>query len=83
MKFNVNDCVKVKLTERGRSILASKRVNMQFLTNLKLPFFDYKEDENGWSEWQLWDLMSIFGQYLYNGCDIPFEMNIIIIEKGE
>ena len=64
MKFNINNLVKVKLTDQGKRILGN--------IPLSLP----EEDESGWSEWQLWHLMSVFGNDIYNGCILPFEINI-------
>jgi hypothetical protein len=82
MKFNVNNYVKVRLTDEGRTIIKCKRYSNPLLKG----YLDYddtypKEDENGWSMWQMWDLMSMFGDYMYNGCRIPFETEIEIIEK--
>ena len=37
---------------------------------------ELKYDDEGYSEFQMWHLMSIFGSYLFNGCDIPFETTI-------
>jgi hypothetical protein len=68
MKFNVNNLVRVKLTDHGKKILQNDAINLP------------KEDKDGWSEWQLWGLMSNFGQYLYNGCELPFEINIEFFE---
>jgi len=73
MKINMNDKVKVKLSEKG-------------LRLLRLKFIDYPElfksytkvDENGYSEFQLWKLMSFFGEHIGNGCEIPFETDILI-----
>jgi len=63
--FNINCHVLVKLTPKGRKILCKG--------NITIP----KEDGE-WSEWQLWYLMSIFGQYIYLGCEPPFETLIKI-----
>ena len=66
MNFNVNDYVRVRLTQVGRDHLA----------RIKRPPPD--EDESGWSRWQLWDLMHVFGARCFNGCSIPFETSIEI-----
>lgn len=73
-KFNINNKVRVKLTDRGRKI--------HFDNFKELKLFQYsppKEDEDGWSEWQLWVLMQEFGKHLENGCNIPFETEIEFI----
>lgn len=71
MKFNVNNYVKVKLTKRGKEIMEEEGV-------MSKP----KPDAEGFSKFQMWELMQIFGNYVYNGCEIPFEMEIEIMESG-
>jgi hypothetical protein len=66
-QFNLNDDVKVKLTDHGRDLLAKKRRLTQ------------QPDEAGYTKFQLWELMNIFGEHLYNGCSIPFEFNRILL----
>lgn len=34
------------------------------------------EDSDGWSSWQLWNLMQELGPHIYIGCEIPFETTI-------
>ena len=65
-QFNLNDDVKVKLTDHGRDLLAKKRLTRQ-------------PDEAGYTKFQLWELMNIFGEHFYNGCSIPFEFNRILL----
>jgi hypothetical protein len=67
MFFNINDCVYVKLTPKGRNML-SQVDGLQPI----------EEDSEGWSKWQLWMLMHTFGEHLYNGCALPFEPTIKI-----
>jgi hypothetical protein len=64
--FNINDYVYVRLTDRGRTILMQQHQPAPV------------EDPDGYSRWQLWHLMSVFGQHVYNGCLVPFEMTIKI-----
>lgn len=87
MKFNINNYVRVKLNDRGKEILKREYEKMvadnprltQFesFKEFKLP----KEDEDGWSKWQLWSLMETFGGYISLGCVVPFETEIEIMEK--
>jgi hypothetical protein len=75
VKFNVNEKVKVRLTDTGR------RIHRKQWDELGITSFKYqppKEDARGWSEWQLWCLMREFGQHLNNGFDPPFETEIRI-----
>jgi len=79
MKFNINNNVRVKLTDKGREIHRKKYDNL-WNGYHSLPYIPVEEDENGWSTWQLWQLMSNFGDSMYNGCDLPFETEIEIME---
>jgi hypothetical protein len=74
MKFNINENVRVRLTESGRRILLE--------SGRSIP----REDLNGWSEWQLWVLMEAFGPHLHIGVlPTPFETEIelVIDEPGK
>ena len=83
MKFNINYNVKVRLTDRGRQILREeweKYCRPMFKPEDYIP---PKEDTEGWSTWQLWDLMQRFGQHFYlqnTPAQMPFETTIEIIE---
>jgi len=82
MKFNINDNVRVKLTDRGRFLL--EKEHYEFYEKYKLaerPYTSPKEDEEGWSTWQLWILMNHLGKYCTMGCEMPFETNIEIVDK--
>lgn len=84
VKFNINDHVKVKLTEKGRDIYYHRYDDWfgQFPNSDYVPIASYPEvDEDGYTEIQLWHLMEIFGPYLYNGCNVPFEDNNIYFDE--
>ena len=82
LKFNINEEVKVKLTARGREIWwAYTEANRPFDPTRAV--LQMKEDVEGWSTWQLWELMRIFGPHMFNGCIIPFEDNVIQIPIPE
>jgi hypothetical protein len=80
MRFNINDKVRVKLRESGRRIL--RRRHAELMQNLPAgsgwEYSDPKEDEDGWSEWQLWNLMQEFGPHIAMGFDPPFDTEIEI-----
>ena len=67
--FNVNHNVRVRLTDYGRKILAND------------PMGPYPYTEvDGWSTFQLWRLMELFGQYMFMGSPpVPFETEIMIV----
>jgi hypothetical protein len=74
--YNINSNVWVKLTPWGHELYKkfwSEALNGSSIENA-YPILH--TDEKGWTEFQMWDLMCIFGSYLYNGCKNPFETNI-------
>lgn len=86
--FNVNEHVRVRLTDLGRAELRRQREEL-------IAYYDAKgatgvramlasdpvpaEDAAGWSEWQLWQLMSSLGPLCGNGLPLAFETTIEII----
>lgn len=73
MKLNINDTVKVKLTPIGWEIY--RKHYTPFCTEGYIP---PKQDSRGYVEFQLWDLMHVFGPNMYLGCKVPFETSIEI-----
>jgi hypothetical protein len=81
--FNINYPVKVRLTEYGKE-LHQQRWEDFWRSIGRLDEFPYtppKEDENGYCEFQLWNLMQDFGAYCGMGREIPFDTVILIDEK--
>lgn len=66
IKINLNDFIKVKLTETGKEIFnhrfdeLNEKLKKEAYKNIPL-----EEDENGYTEFQLWDFMQIYGSYMY------------------
>ena len=74
-EFNINDEIKVKLTEKGIKVL-----NAYYINAYQRKYF-YCPDENGYYRLQLWVFMNIFGPYMHIGNNDMFEdMNILINE---
>ena len=69
MKINLNDKVRVKLNEHG------KHVHAQNCVALGAKISPRKADSDGWTTWQLWELMEEFGPYIHMGITSPFEGN--------
>lgn len=80
LPFNVNHCVRVKLTDYGRTILRQNHEEVRGLLpkGVRFNYPEPKEDADGWSSHQLWQLMVQFGQYMHNGGKLPFETEILI-----
>lgn len=79
--YNINDRIKVKLTEHGKTILGHELADTMSMLNT-LKFFEdyapYHEDEDGYIKFQLWDFMRIFGSYFSLGSPLIIEHNEII-----
>lgn len=80
-EFNINNKVRVKLTEEGHRILKRNHDRFWRLLEPKQGYDPPVEDKNGFSDWQMWELMREFGPDLYNGCKVPFETTIFISEE--
>lgn len=78
--FNINDYVKVKLTEKGKYIYYHQfdDINecIRKIGGNPLNPIELKYDDDGYVEFQLWHLMEIFGEHLFNGCEVPFNTTI-------
>ncbi len=70
MKFNINNSVRVKLTEKG----------LKALRESHSPHSPPEEDADGWSTWQLWVLMEEIGPHIHGGFGCPIETEIEIVE---
>jgi hypothetical protein len=79
VKFNINNYVRVRLTDAGRARHRKNHEDRSCGRTYWPPYRLPREDSDGWSEWQMWDLMSEFGTMTYNGSDPPFETEIEII----
>jgi hypothetical protein len=62
--MNLNDYVWVKLTPAGKKVVGEKT-------------FMYNDVGEGWSRWQLWVFMQMFGEHIYMGNQKTY------IEKNE
>lgn len=80
MIINMNDYVKVKLTELGIQELKKQHdeMNEHLISRGGMPYetFQINKDEEGYTKFQLWKLMSHFGHMMHNGAKQPFEMDI-------
>lgn len=85
VRFNINDEIKVKLTDKGKEILAKEIAEGNKVARLDPDFVlsDYQEDEEGYIHPQLWDFMRIFGSHFFNGGPCYIENNEIIFEAKE
>lgn len=93
-ELNLNQYVRVRLTAEGKELLKAiilKDINeindrldephVEVLSPEDLKDWMPQEDENGWSEWQLWVLMKTFAKYLNEGEPLPFETTLGVPTK--
>lgn len=83
MRFNINENVKVRLTDYGRRLHKENWSRLVAMAG-RPKGWDYsppKEDAEGWSEWQLWTLMQELGPHIHMGGDNPFDLEIEIVCK--
>lgn len=77
LEVNFNDEVKVKLTEHGVSILKAERAQLNARIALYggTGFGEYepKVDEDGYTSFQIWDLMQRLGPHIGVSKPEPFE----------
>jgi hypothetical protein len=79
LKFNLNDWVKVKLTDKGKNIYYHQfdAINQTYEKQIIKPHYP-ELTEDGYYKTQLWCLMNLFGEHLYMGFDPPFGTEIIL-----
>ncbi len=81
LNFNFNEYVRVQLTDHGKA-LHRKRWDDLFTAKqrekFKLTYSPPTEDADGWSSFQLWELMQIFGPHISLGYTMPFASTIQI-----
>ena len=65
VRSNLNNYIKVKLTDFGRMIYRNSFVK------LGLPEPKIRVDEEGYTRFQMHDFINVFGEYIRMGCDLP------------
>ena len=78
--FNINHRVHVRLTDKGRQILRENHDELYSSWTTKPDYIEVHEDKEGWSIWQMHELMSELGGKHIFGMNLPFETNIKIEE---
>jgi hypothetical protein len=81
--FNINETVKVRLTKYGKEL--HKKQWVDFWNSVgrlnENPYTPPEEDENGYVQFQMWDLMEKFGNHCGLCRELAFETVILIDEK--
>ena len=77
--LNMNSYVRIKLTSYGIEVLHRKHEGIRAAYPFIGKFSPPKTDKDGYYKMQLWQVMNIFGQYMYDGnINLPFELDIQI-----
>lgn len=80
IECNLNKIVYVRLNNVGRDVYKNyiedlnRNCTMRFSTKPEV-------DENGFTKFQLWDLIHIFGEYIDLGLSTPFDKNCIYFKE--
>ena len=74
MKVNINDMIKVKLKVDGVKIYAER--GLKYGLPERLP----QIDQDGYTQFQMWDFIQLFGEHMSLGIILPFDSDIIIGE---
>ncbi|MDP2599095.1 MAG: hypothetical protein Q8P49_04680 [Candidatus Liptonbacteria bacterium] len=81
LSFNVNDEVEVRLTEAGKRIYRQHHGEISRKASWNIAIREPQEQE-GWSCFQMWVLMEIFGPHMHMGTpEAPFEENEIRLKS--
>lgn len=83
MEFNINNYVDVKLNEIGIAILEKRNAELRSRIPSFPVFAPPETDQNGFSRWQLWELMEQFGPHISLGSAPPFDTVILIDDSDE
>lgn len=85
--INMNDMVKVKLTDHGKDIyyhqhdafnMMAKPIGVKLLEPV-MP----EVDTDGYTSFQLWHLMQLYGPHIRMGGPLPFDLSIVIPMGGD
>ncbi len=84
VNFNLNDTVRVRLTDHGRKVLREQRAALlgRLPEDLRESLLMVNEDAEGWSKWQLWQLMGELGRHMVMGRENVMEMNIELVPQA-
>ena len=83
--FNINEFVKVKLTQKGKLVYLEHQIEIQKRFNrdrikIDVPL-NVEVDDEGFSSFQLWEFMNIFGSHMYCGSEPVIEGPILYLPE--
>ena len=80
MEINLNDTVRVKITDVGRKMIDDEtREVKKFMPSYDSSYIYYSQDDDGYVSMQLWRVMELFGGGIgMHQYPLPIETTIII-----
>ena len=72
VEHNINNRVKVKLTEDGQNIVKERYSKMRSYD------LSAKTDDEGYTSFQTHEFMKIFSNHVSLGCKLPFDACVLI-----
>ena len=77
IEFNVNNYVMVKITDEGVAELKRQHAELRkTFPSISGTFSPPTKDDEGWSKFQMHDLMNRFGHMMSMGGKLPFETTV-------
>ena len=76
--FNINNFIKVKLTEEGQKVVQEDYEYWHSIYPYIVP--KYVEDSDGYTQFQMWKFMNLFGFKFRNGGPCYIEGNVMLLE---
>ena len=81
--FNINESIKVKLSQKGKLVYLEHQIEIQKRfnrDNIKIDVpLNVEVDSEGFTEFQLWRFMEIFGSHMYCGSESVIEGPILYL----
>lgn len=82
--INLNDIIKVRLTDAGMMVHRQHMIKLCSYASCDISgLIEPEIDKNGYTEYQLWVFINIFGRYLLNGAEPLIENNLIFYESED
>lgn len=81
--FNINEFIKVKLSQKGKLVYSEHQIEIQKRFNrdkikIDVPL-NVEVNSEGFTEFQLWRFMEIFGSHMYCGAEPIIEGPILYL----
>lgn len=81
--FNANYMVKVKLTELGRQVIEDQHARLKAEYPKLRVTRGLNIDADGYTQFQMWDLIATFGAYVGLARPQPYSMDMLVEIDGK